>query len=133
MLAVALRHRVPGFDLDIAFEVPGGVTVLFGPSGSGKTTVVNAVGGLLRPDAGRVAVGGRVLFDAAARVWVPPHRRRVGYIFQEGRLFPHLTVRQNLLFGRWFAPRGARLEEVAGLVDLLGIGHLLHRRPSWKM
>jgi molybdate transport system ATP-binding protein len=130
MLSVSLQHRLEGFALDVAFDAPPGVTVLFGPSGSGKTTVINAVAGLLRPDAGRIVVGDRVLLDTARGVMVPPHRRRLGYIFQEGRLFPHLTVRQNLLFGRWFAPRDARTESLDDVVEMLGIGHLLHRRPG---
>ena len=104
-LSVALRHAFGGFTLDAAFEAPRGITVLFGRSGSGKTTIVNAVAGLLRPDHGRIAVDGRVLLDTARGVFLPPSRRRVGYVFQEGRLFPHLTVRQNLGYGRWFAPK----------------------------
>jgi molybdate transport system ATP-binding protein len=106
------------------------VTVLFGPSGSGKTTLVNAVAGLLHPDAGRIAADDWVLVDTATKRFLPPHRRRIGYIFQEGRLFPHLNVRQNLLFGRWFAPKDARPESLDRVVDLLGIGHLLTRRPG---
>jgi molybdate transport system ATP-binding protein len=129
-LEVALRHAFGAFTLDVAFEAPPGVTALFGRSGSGKTTVVNAVAGLLRPRAGRVALDGRLLLDSADGTFVPRHRRRVGYVFQEGRLFPHLTVRQNLAFGRWFAPRPAAPADVAHVVDLLGIGHLLDRRPG---
>jgi molybdate transport system ATP-binding protein len=132
-LEVRLAHAFPGFALDVAFEAPAGVTVLFGRSGSGKTTVANAVAGLLRPDRGRVAVDGHVLCDTAAGLWVPPHRRRAGYVFQEGRLFPHMTVRQNLLYGSWFAGArtGARDGRTFGhVVDLLGIGHLLGRRPG---
>lgn len=128
-LSVALRHAFPGFTLDVAFDAPPGLTVLFGRSGSGKTTVVNAVAGLLRPQAGRVSVGPRVLCDTAARLWLPPHRRRVGYVFQEGRLFPHLTVRQNLTYGRRFAPRGAAGAPFDAVVDMLGIGALLARLP----
>ncbi len=128
-LEVRLAHAFPAFTLDVAFEAPAGVTALFGRSGSGKTTVINAVAGLLRPDRGRVAVDGAVLCDTAAGIWVPPHRRRAAYVFQEGRLFPHLSVRQNLLYGRWFAGvRGRRtLDDV---VEMLGVGHLLGRRPG---
>ncbi len=127
-LKAAVRHAFPGFGVDAAFEAPEGVTALFGRSGSGKTTLVNAVAGLLRPDAGRVEVGGEVLFDLASGRWLPPHRRRVGYVFQEARLFPHLTVRRNLLYGAWFA--GARDgAALARIVGLLGIGALLERRP----
>lgn len=129
-LVLQVRHRFAGFELDVDVTAPLGVTVLFGPSGSGKSTLVNAVAGLLRPDMGRIAVGDWVLQDTAARRFLPPHRRRIGYVFQEGRLFPHLTVRQNLLYGRWFAPRDSRPESLDHVVDLLGIGNLLDRRPG---
>jgi molybdate transport system ATP-binding protein len=129
-LSVSVHHTFVGFDLDVAFEAPPGVTVLFGPSGSGKTTVVNAVAGLLRPDRGRIAAGDWVLLDTGAGRFLPAHRRRLGYVFQEGRLFPHMTVRQNLAYGRWFAPRAARGESFDHVVELLGIGHLLARRPG---
>jgi molybdate transport system ATP-binding protein len=129
-LQLSVRHRFGGFVLDVDVTAPPGVTVLFGPSGSGKTTLVNAVAGLLRPEAGRIAVGDWVLLDTATKHLLAPHRRRIGYVFQEGRLFPHLTVRQNLLYGRWFAPREARPESPERVVDMLGIGHLLGRRPG---
>ena len=132
-LSVAIRHAFPGFALDVAFEAPPGLTALVGPSGAGKTTVIHAVAGLLRPDAGGIELGGRTLLDTDRGLDVPPHLRRVGCVFQDARLLPHLTVRRNLLYGRWFAPRGGpdgpgpELEETA---DLLGIAHLLHRRPA---
>lgn len=129
-LSVSIRHRLAQFALDIRFEAPPGVTVLFGRSGSGKTSVINAVAGLLRPDSGRVAADQRVLFDTETGQWLPPHRRRLGYIFQEGRLFPHLSVRRNLVYGRWFAPRAARRESADRVVEMLGLGDLLHRRPA---
>lgn len=129
-LSVEIGHTVGALQLDVAFEAPPGVTVLFGSSGSGKTSVVNAVAGLLRPDRGRVSVNGWELFDTEARRWLPPHKRRLGYIFQEGRLFPHLTVRQNLVYGRWFAPAGERRESLDKVVEVMGIGHLLPRRPG---
>lgn len=130
MLTVALRHGFPGFGLDASFTVPNGVTVLFGRSGSGKSTIVKAVAGLLRPDEGRIALDDDVLLDTARGIALPPHRRRIGTVFQEGRLFPHLTVRQNLAYGQWFAPRGARRENAAHVIEMLGIGHLLDRRPG---
>lgn len=130
MLEVALKHDFQGFGLDAAFAAPNGVTVLFGRSGSGKSTIVKAVAGLLRPDSGRITLGGDVLLDTARGIALPPHRRRIGTVFQEGRLFPHLTVRQNLAYGRWFAPRGARQENADHVIDMLGIGHLLDRRPG---
>ncbi len=129
-LSIALAHRFQGFALDIGVEAPPGLTVLFGRSGSGKSTIIKSVAGLLTPDRGRIAVGDWVLLDTERRLDLPPHRRRLGTIFQEGRLFPHLTVRQNLLYGRWFAPRGAPREDLGRVVEMLGIGDLLARRPA---
>lgn len=126
---VALTHAFPGFTLDLAFEAPPGLTALYGPSGSGKTTVINAVAGLLHPDRGRVVVEGAVLMDTAAGIALPPHRRRAGYVFQDARLFPHLTVRQNLIYGAWFAP-AAPGPDLARIADLLDIAPLLNRRPA---
>jgi molybdate transport system ATP-binding protein len=129
-LSVDIRHAFADFALDVSFEAPAGLTVLFGRSGSGKTTIVNAVAGLLTPRAGRIATEDCVLLDTGRGVALPPHRRRVGYIFQEGRLFPHLTVRQNLLYGRWFAPKDAPREDLGRIVEMLGIAHVLTRRPG---
>ncbi|WP_417771840.1 molybdenum ABC transporter ATP-binding protein [Stappia sp.] len=132
-ISVAIRHAFPGFSLDVAFDAPDGVTALFGRSGSGKTSVVNAIAGLLKPDGGHARVNGMTLFDRETGAFLPPHRRRIGYVFQEGRLFPHLTVCQNLSYGRFFSSRGARQESEAGferIVHLLGIDHLLARRPA---
>ncbi len=130
MLSVSLRHSFGDFALDLAFEAPPGLTVLFGRSGSGKTSVINAVAGLLTPDAGRISVAGRTLLDTEARLNLPRHRRRIGYVFQDARLFPHLSVRQNLLYGQTFAPRHARRESLDRIVALLGLGPLLDRRPG---
>ena len=127
-LAIRLRHDFPSTRLDIAFETPTpGVTVLFGPSGAGKSTTIAAAAGLLRPDQCRVVVDGRVLADTQAGVWLPPERRSVGLVFQDARLFPHMSVATNLRFGMRRAARGTvRFDEV---VELLGIGTLLARRP----
>ncbi len=129
-LSVAVEHRQGAFALSARFEAPGGVTALFGRSGSGKTMLVDAIGGLLRPHRGRVVLGDTVLLDTERGLFVPRHRRRIGIVFQEGRLFPHLSVRQNLLFGRWFAPRGEPAAPMDGVVEMLGIGPLLARRPA---
>lgn len=129
-LSVTLKHGFPGFELDVAFDAPAGVTALFGRSGSGKTTVVNAVAGLLRPRSGRVSVDGWTLFDTGTGIWLPPHRRRVGYVFQDGRLFPHLSVARNLRYGGWFAGARPLREDFERVVDLLGIEPLLDRRPG---
>ena len=132
MLDVAVEHRLGDFSLNIRFASGPGLTALFGRSGAGKTSVVNAIGGLIRPQRGRIVVGETVLLDTDRGILVPAHRRRIGYVFQEGRLFPHLTVRQNLLFGRWFAPRAAAASSARfdDVVELLGIGPLLARRPG---
>ena len=129
-LSVRLQHAFPGFDLDVEFDAPPGLTVLFGRSGSGKSTIVNAVAGLMRPDTGRICVGDRVLSDTTSGTWQPPHRRRIGCIFQDARLFPHLTVAQNLAYGRWFAPRSAPQVPRDRVIEMLGIGHLMDRRPA---
>lgn len=127
-LAIRLRHRFPSVQMDVAFETPTpGVTALFGPSGAGKSTIIAAAAGLLRPDECRVVVDGQVLADTAAGVWLPPERRRVGLVFQDARLFPHMSVATNLRFGMRRAAAGTvRFDEV---VELLGIDALLTRRP----
>lgn len=128
-LEVDISHDFGAFRLDVRFDAPAGVTALFGRSGAGKTTIVNAISGLLRPDRARIAVDGTVLTDTEAGIRLAVHRRRIGYVFQDARLFPHLTVRQNLAFGGWFAPRGAPRATPAHVIELLGIGALLGRRP----
>jgi molybdate transport system ATP-binding protein len=129
-LNVEIVHSLGRFRLDAAFETEGRLTALFGKSGAGKTTIVNAIAGLFRPDRARISADGELFVDTERRIFVPRHKRRVGYVFQEGRLFPHLTIRQNLLYGRWFARRSRRHGEVGEIVDMLGIGHLLRRRPA---
>ena len=129
-LSVDITHPFGAFTLRVAFEAPGGITALFGRSGTGKTTVVNAVAGLLRPKAGRITISGEVLFDANKGISLPLYQRRLGYVFQDGRLFPHMSVRQNLTYGGRFAPKqstGPGLDEVC---DLLGLDALLERRPG---
>ncbi|MBF9194534.1 molybdenum ABC transporter ATP-binding protein [Microvirga terrestris] len=130
ILDVDIYHRQGGFSLEVRFQSDGKLTALYGPSGSGKTTIVNAIGGLVQPDHARIVVQGRELVDTKTNIVVPKHKRRIGYVFQEGRLFPHLNVRHNLLFGRWFTPSGERKASFDHVVDLLGITHLLDRRPS---
>ena len=129
-LSVDIRHRLGSFALETSFTSDGGVTALFGRSGSGKTSIIRIIAGLIRPDHGRVSLDDSILADTDRQVFVPRHRRRFGYVFQEARLFPHLSVRQNLNYGRWFAPRNERSESFDGVVDLLGIAALLDRRPA---
>lgn len=128
MLKVEVQARLGDFRLAAAFEGAGdGVTVLFGPSGAGKSSVLAAVAGALRPDSGRIALGDDVLFDSARGIDLPMERRRIGWVFQDARLFPHLTVEGNLRFGLRRAPAGPIGFDEA--VETLGVGHLLHRRP----
>lgn len=128
-LEVALAHRFGAFALDVRFAAPQGVTALFGPSGAGKSTVVGAIAGLLRPRQGRIALNGRVLVDSAARLFVPAEARRIAVVFQDARLFPHMSVEDNLLFGWRRAAVKADRAGIAHIVDLLGLAGLLKRRP----
>lgn len=147
-LEVAVQHRQGAFSLNADFRCGEGLTALFGRSGAGKTTLVNIIAGLIRPATARISVNGRVLVDTHAGIFLPPHRRQVGYVFQDARLFPHLSVRANLLYGRWFSAAGAYGRwfsatkssgsgsssagsgELDGVVALLGLQDLLHRRPA---
>jgi molybdate transport system ATP-binding protein len=126
MISISLDKVLGGIHLKVAVELPNsGLTVFFGPSGSGKTSVINLLAGLMKPDKGFIKVHDRVLFDSEKRINVPPYDRRLGYIFQESRLFPHLTVSSNLRYG-YQEGKQITFDEV---VELLGIGHLLKRRP----
>jgi molybdate transport system ATP-binding protein len=128
-LDVDVDLTLPGFALAARFAGTGAVTALFGRSGAGKTTLTALLTGHLRPDRGHIRLGSRVLVDTAAAIFVPPHRRRIGTVFQDGRLFAHLSVRTNLLYGTWFnrAASRRRLDEI---VALLGLEALLGRMPS---
>ena len=130
MLRVDVSKSLGEFSIDVSFASAGRVTGLFGASGAGKTSLVNMIAGLLPPDRGVIAIDGDVLDDTADGVHIPPHRRRIGYVFQDARLFPHLDIRQNLDYGR----RMNRLAEDpvlwARVTDLLDIGGLLDRRPG---
>jgi molybdate transport system ATP-binding protein len=129
-LRVEIRHGLGTFQVDVGFETSGRLTALFGRSGAGKTTVVNAIAGLIRPNRARISVDDKVFVDTEAGIFVPKHRRRIGYVFQEGRLFPHLTIRQNLHYGRWFSSKRSDAREMDEIIELLGIGKLLARRPG---
>jgi molybdate transport system ATP-binding protein len=130
VLAVDVEKRLGDFQLAAKFETTGGATALFGPSGAGKTSIAHLIAGLLKPDRGRIELDGALLFDSAVRINVPPHRRRIGYVFQEGRLFPHLSVRRNLDYGRWMSGHSHDEAQAARIVAMLDIGHLLDRRPG---
>ena len=129
-LEVAARIAYPDIVVDAAFTASDGVTALFGPSGAGKSTVVGMLAGLRRPDFGRIRIGGVVVFDSSAGVNLSPERRRVGVVFQEDRLFPHLSVESNLLYGWKRRRRAERRTDPGAVVALLGLGPLLRRRPA---
>jgi len=130
MLRVDVQKRIDDFTVTAAFTGGEDVTALFGPSGAGKTTVVNMIAGLVRPDRGQIVLNDTALFDSKVNINVPAHRRHIGYVFQEGRLFPHLSVAHNLGYGRWMNGLPFDAAEHDRVVHLLDISHLLHRRPG---
>lgn len=127
---VRVRKALGQFTLDRAFNVDTGLTVLFGPSGSGKTSILNMVAGLLRPESGHIIVNGVTLFDSAKGVNLPPNKRHIGSVFQDGRLFPHRRVRANLLYGYRLAQPADRWLDPEKAIAFLGIEHLLDRWPA---
>jgi molybdate transport system ATP-binding protein len=130
LLDFRCRLRYPsGFQLDCAFTTDAPVTALCGPSGSGKTSVLSIVAGLRRPDAGQIRLGSRVLFDSASGIHVAPENRRIGCVFQDHLLFPHMNVRRNLLYGWRRRPRGGRAMDFNRVVQVLEIGDVLERLP----
>jgi molybdate transport system ATP-binding protein len=130
MLSVDVERRAGAFETRVRFETDTRVTALFGRSGAGKTSLVNMIAGLARPDRGRIEIDGKVLFDSAAGIDVPVHARRIGYVFQEPRLFPHYSVRRNLLYGHDRVHASKRYVELDHVVELLGLRDLLERRPG---
>jgi molybdate transport system ATP-binding protein len=131
MLDVSIRKKQGEFTLDILFSTSeNGVTALFGNSGAGKTSVINIIAGLVRPDEGHITATGRVLFDSEKRIDISSEKRRIGCIFQDGRLFPHLSVRSNLVYGMKLTPHSKRFVQFDQVVEMLGIESLLDRRPA---
>ncbi|HEX8009640.1 MAG TPA: molybdenum ABC transporter ATP-binding protein [Casimicrobiaceae bacterium] len=130
MIDVELRQRLGEFRLDVSFRAEARIVGLFGRSGSGKTTIVNALAGISHPQRGRVVVNGVTLFDSARGIDLPPERRRLGYVFQDDLLFPHLDVEANLLYGYARAPQTERVIEPRHVIELLGLGGFLHRLPD---
>jgi len=130
MLRVDVAKQLGEFSIEASFTSEGRVTGLFGASGAGKTSLISMIAGLLRPDRGIIAIDGEVLDDTEKHVHVPPHRRRIGYVFQDARLFPHLDVRQNLDYGRRMNRLADNAAARARVTDLLDIGGLLDRRPG---
>ena len=129
-LSVDIGRRLTDFTLEAAFEAPPGFTMLLGPSGGGKTTLLNCIAGLVRPGRGRIALGGAVLFNSASRIDVPVQNRRVGYVFQNLALFPHLTVAQNVQYGIMRIPSGERRQRMMALLESFRIPHLAERKPG---
>jgi len=130
MLRVDIAKQLGDFALEAAFTSEGRVTGLFGASGAGKTSLVNMIAGLLRPDRGVIALDDEILDDVEKGVHVPPHRRRIGYVFQDARLFPHMNVGQNLDYGRRMQGLSDDPAQQKRVTELLDIGHLLDRRPG---
>jgi molybdate transport system ATP-binding protein len=131
VIEIDIAKRLGSFALAAQFTAPAtGITALFGRSGTGKTTIVNALAGLIRPDQGHIAINGETLFDAARGIDLPPERRGLGYVFQEGRLFPHYAVRGNLLYGQKRGAASGNSPSFDAVVDLLDIKDLLDRRPA---
>ena len=128
-VSVAITKRFPGFTLDVSWEAEQSVLGLFGPSGAGKTLTLQCLAGLIRPDAGRIVVGERVFFDAAAGVDLSPQQRRIGYVFQGYALFPHLTVIRNIAFGLQGRPRLDRARRSSEVIERLGLRGLEQRYP----
>ena len=130
MLRVDVFKQLGEFSIEASFTSEGRVTGLFGASGAGKTSLINMIAGLLKPDRGFIAVDNETLDDTAGRVHVPPYRRRIGYVFQDARLFPHLDVSQNLDYGRRMNGLKRDPASEARITDLLDIGGLKDRRPG---
>ena len=130
MIEVDIAQRLGDFELEVAFRADAPIVGLFGRSGAGKTSLVNALAGIARPQRGHIVVNGETLFDSRRGVDVPPERRRLGYVFQDDLLFPHLAVEANLLYGFHRAPATARVIAPAHIIDLLGLRSLLHRLPD---
>lgn len=131
MLKVNITRKQGNFIINAAFTIKkSGVTALFGPSGAGKTSIVNMVAGLSQPDSGQIVMNETCLFDSAKAISLPPEKRRVGYVFQDARLFPHLSVQTNLTFGMHLVPKSKRYVDFDQVVQLLGIAKLLKRRPA---
>lgn len=129
-LILDISKKLGAFELNLAFEVQNGFTMLTGPSGSGKTTLLNLISGLLTPDRGVIALNGQTLFDSTRKLTLPAHHRRIGYVFQEARLFPHLSVKQNLSYGRWFQKPQNTAVSLSEVCQLLGLEPLLNRKPN---
>ena len=127
VLRLNLQKNFPGFHLAVNADLPSGIAAVFGPSGSGKTTLLNCIAGLDHPDDGEIRLHDQILYSRSAKVDIPPERRRIGYMFQENLLFPHLSVKENIRYGHKLTPESKRRIAPNHLVDLLELGPLMHR------
>ena len=128
-LNVRLKHQLGDVLIDVDFQTSSRLTAIFGKSGSGKTSVINMIAGLVKPAKGLIVVDDRVLFDSNSGVNIPIHQRRIGYVFQDGLLFPHLNVEQNLNFGVRFNRHAKQALNANDIISLLGLQALLKRKP----
>jgi molybdate transport system ATP-binding protein len=130
-LSLSVRTKLSStFTLDVTMEAPPGITIVFGASGSGKSTLLRSVAGLIGPEAGLISIGGRILFDASNHLSVPVRQRRVGYVFQQLALFPHMSIADNLAYGLHDRPAHARREQIGAIAESFRIQHVLTRRPD---
>jgi len=130
-MKIEIQHKLGDFQLDVSYYgAKEGITAIYGPSGAGKSSIIQIVAGLRRPDRGYIRLNGECLFSSEEGVDLPPEKRRIGYVFQDARLFPHLTVEANLNYGRKLTPEALRFVDFDQVVSVLGIGHLLKRRPA---
>ena len=125
-LEIAVTHTIGSFSLSLEFRSSAHLLAVGGPSGSGKTTLVNMISGLITPHSGMIRINGATVFDSDKKINIPVHKRRIGYVFQDGRLFPHLNVRSNLVYGKWFTRQDSAIE-FETVVKFLGLESLLSR------
>lgn len=130
MLELDFQFQRDAFSLQLAQQFSAPVTGILGASGSGKSTLLSLIAGLLKPQQGRISLNGKILCDTRARIWIPPHQRHIGLVFQDGQLLPHLSVRNNLLYGYNNITPEQRRFSLAAIVELLEIGSLLERKPT---
>ncbi len=129
MIEIQARLKRKHFELDASLQLNQRVTAIYGPSGAGKSTLLSIIAGITQPDSGRIVIDGECLFDSQARINKPIHQRKIGLVFQDGRLFPHLTVEHNLSYALNFTPVQNQQFQLKQIVELLEIGHLLKQRP----
>ena len=129
-LDVLIKHQKGDFLINAAFKSEHKITALFGASGAGKTSILSVIAGITKPQSAKIAIEGKTLVDTSQKIFIAPHLRKIGWVFQEGRLFPHLSVKNNLLFGDFFTRSEEKFEKFDHIIELLGLGNLLSRQPE---